>query len=139
MPLGPQHNEADYAAWTSSQEHIRATPGFGGRSWPHEMTLAANLADLEMHARDFADRRGFTYTVLETSSGDLIGCVYIYPLGAPDAPDADAASEPVRHAASVLSWVRADRAFLDTPLWIAVGEWLGTEWPFERVAYASRS
>src|ERR1700733_15595694 len=27
-PLGPQHNEADYAAWTGSIEHIRATPGF---------------------------------------------------------------------------------------------------------------
>jgi len=26
-PLGPQHNDADHAAWTSSIEHIRATPG----------------------------------------------------------------------------------------------------------------
>ena len=26
-PLGPQHNERDYAAWTSSMEHILATPG----------------------------------------------------------------------------------------------------------------
>jgi hypothetical protein len=24
-PLGPQHNERDYAAWTSSIEHILAT------------------------------------------------------------------------------------------------------------------
>jgi hypothetical protein len=27
-PLGPQHNEADHAAWMSSIEHIRSTPGF---------------------------------------------------------------------------------------------------------------
>src|SRR5439155_1549454 len=27
-PLGPQHNEDDYDAWSSSIEHIRATPGF---------------------------------------------------------------------------------------------------------------
>jgi len=27
-PLGPQHNERDYAAWTSSIEHVRSTPGF---------------------------------------------------------------------------------------------------------------
>lgn len=26
-PLGPEHNERDYAAWTSSMDHIRATPG----------------------------------------------------------------------------------------------------------------
>ena len=25
-PLGPQHNDADYQAWTSSMSHIQATP-----------------------------------------------------------------------------------------------------------------
>jgi len=78
-PLGPQHNAADYAAWTASIGHIRATPGFAGTGWPHEMSLAENLRDLERHAQDFAERRGFTYTVLSTSTGEVIGCVYIYP------------------------------------------------------------
>ena len=77
VPLGPQHNEADYAAWTSSIDHIRATPGFAGRSWPHQMSLEDNLRDLERHAQDFAGRRGFTYTVLSAGSGEVIGCVYI--------------------------------------------------------------
>ncbi len=66
-PLGPQHNVADYAAWTSSLDHIRATPGFADRSWPHEMSSDENLADLERHARDFEARTGFTYTVLDPS------------------------------------------------------------------------
>src|SRR6185312_1481762 len=78
-PLGPQHNAPDYAAWTASIDHIRATPGFAGSSWPHEMSLAENLSDLERHARDFAERRGFTYTVLSVGTGEVIGCVYIYP------------------------------------------------------------
>ena len=78
-PLEPQHNEADYAAWTASMDHIRATPGFPNGSWPHEMSLSDNLRDLERHAQDFAERRGFTYTVLSTGTGDVIGCVYIYP------------------------------------------------------------
>jgi hypothetical protein len=43
VPLGPQHNESDYAAWTASIGHIRATPGFGGGSWPREMSLDDNL------------------------------------------------------------------------------------------------
>ena len=38
-PLGPQHNDRDYAAWTSSAEHIHATPGFTESRWPHEMSL----------------------------------------------------------------------------------------------------
>ena len=29
-PLGPQHNAGDYEAWTSSMDHIKATPGFAG-------------------------------------------------------------------------------------------------------------
>jgi hypothetical protein len=121
VPLGPEHNERDYAAWTSSVEHIRASPGWAGSSWPHEMTPDENRRDLERHARDFAERTGFTYTVLDLVDGDVIGCVYIYPGD---------------EGASVHSWVRADRAALDLPLRRAVRDWLDAEWPFERVDYA---
>jgi hypothetical protein len=78
-PLGPRHNTADYAALTASIGRIRATPGFAGASWPHQMSLAENLRDLERHAQDFIARRGFTYTVLSAAAGEVIGCVYIYP------------------------------------------------------------
>lgn len=134
-PLGPQHNEADYVAWTSSIAHIRVTPGFVGRSWPQELSLAENFADLEMHARDFAARQGFAYIVLDPGDGDVMGCVYIYP----PSDDADSSTNAGRHGTSVRSWVRADRAALDKPLWRAVSDWLEKAWPFERVAYATRS
>src|SRR5687768_16779573 len=49
-PLGPQHNAADYGAWTASIDHIQATPGFTGTGWPHPMGPADNLRDLERHA-----------------------------------------------------------------------------------------
>jgi len=124
-PLGPQHNEADYAAWSSSVEHIRATPGFAGRSWPHEMSLADNLRDLELHARDFTARTGFTYTVLAPAGCEVVGCVYIDPLPGDG-----------QGGASVRSWVCADRAELDGPLRRAVDGWLRSDWPFERVVYA---
>jgi hypothetical protein len=124
-PLGPQHNERDYAAWTSSMEHIHATPGFTESRWPREMTLEENRADLERHARDFAGRTGFTYTVLDPGDGDVIGCLYIYPLE----------DEPGAH---VTSWVRADCAALDVPLAEAVAAWLADAWPFERVLYLGR-
>src|ERR1700760_891762 len=71
-PLGPQHNDADHAAWTSSIAHIRATPGFPDRNWPPPdgMSLDRNLDDLRRHAADFEARRGFTFTVLDPASGD---------------------------------------------------------------------
>jgi hypothetical protein len=77
--------------------------------------------------RDFANRRGFTYTVLDPASRDVIGCVYIYPR-----PDRD-------YDARALSWVRASHAQLDTPLWRAVTEWLASDWPFGSVEYAPRT
>lgn len=129
-PLGPEHNEDDYRAWTSSISQIRATPGFEGRSWPvPDMTLAENLGDLERHAADFAGRSGFTYTVRATGSDEVIGCVYIYP----DASDASDASD-----ADVRSWVSADHAALDVVLYEAVSEWLRSAWPFTAVTYAPR-
>lgn len=124
-PLGPEHNEEDYEAWTSSIEHIRATPGFSIGRWPVPgMTPEENLADLRRHAHDFAQRSGFTYTVLDAGSGRVIGCVYIYP------------SREHVGVTDVRSWVRADRADLDPVLREAVSAWLTTRWPFERVAYA---
>ena len=73
-PLGPQHNEPYYAAWSSSLEHIRATPGYPDGSWPPVggMSSEANLADLTRHAADFEARKGFTFTVIDPASGDLV-------------------------------------------------------------------
>jgi hypothetical protein len=134
-PLGPQHNEADYAAWTTSIDHIRETPGFRDGSWPHEMSLNDNLRDLERHAQDFAERRGFTYTVLSTSTGDIIGWVYIYPARGHETGDG---AEGQRHA-SIHSWVRGDCAALDPVLHDAVLAWAERDWPFDAIDYASRA
>jgi RimJ/RimL family protein N-acetyltransferase len=125
-PLGPQHNEQDYEAWTSSMEHIAETPGFPWGSWPREMTPDKNREDLERHADDFRTRKGFTYTVLDPADRDVIGCVYIYPLR--DSDD----------TAIVQSWVRKSYARFDIPLWHAVSAWLESDWPFAAVQYAPR-
>ena len=137
-PLGPHHNESDHAAWSSSIQHIRATPGFADSSWPHEMTRAENLGDLEMHARHFAERVGFTYSVVDPDDGEVLGCVYIYPLRQTEGGEVADAAAPSAGAASVRSWVRADRAELDALLWQAVSAWLEADWPFARVVYAPR-
>ena len=134
-PLGPQHNAADYAAWTSSIGHIQATPGFAGKSWPHEMSLAENLRDLERHAQDFAGRRGFTYTVLSAGTGDVIGCVYIYP----PRGEGEGGTSAGEQRAAVSSCVRADRADLDPVLYHRVREWLERDWPFGSIQYAPRA
>jgi hypothetical protein len=123
-PLGPEHNERDHEAWMSSIDHIRSTPGWAESTWPAPMTLAENLRDLEAHAHDFADRQGFTYSVLD--GHEVIGCVYIYP-------DRTGGSD-----VEVRSWVRMSRAEMDVPVWHGVSTWLEESWPFDRVVYAER-
>lgn len=125
--LGPKHNERDYQAWTTSMEHIRSTVGFENYPWPHEMTLDENLADMEMHAAEFDERTGFTYSILDGDA--VIGCVYIYPPAAE--PDGGASGD-----ASVRSWVRATRAEDDAAVRGALRDWLlSPAWPFDRVEY----
>ncbi len=127
VPLGVEHNAPDHAAWTSSIDHIRATPGFAGRNWPDPtLTLEDNRRDLARHAEDFTRRIGFTYTVLDPESHEVVGCVYIYP------PRSEG------HDIDVRSWVRADRADLDKPLYEAVRDWLRDDWPFDSPDYAAR-
>jgi hypothetical protein len=90
------------------------------------MSLDRNLADLRRHADDFARKVGFTYSVIQAPGDEVIGCVYIYP-----ARDDSTIVE-------VHSWVRADQAHLDKPLYEAVSQWLITDWPFPHVRYAPR-
>jgi hypothetical protein len=125
-PLDPVHNVSDHEAWTSSMDHIHATPGFRAEGWPTPMTLEQNRSDLERHAADFTARTGFTYTVLAPTEDVVIGCVYIYP--ADDGSGAD-----------VRSWVRTEDADLDGPLYRAVTAWIATDWPFTQVVYAPRA
>lgn len=126
-PLGPEHNESDYAAWTSSVDHILATPGYEGSSWPHPMTLDENNGDLTKHAAEFVAREAFTYTVLAPDRDVVIGCLYIYPSKRPE------------YDAKIRSWVRAADADLDPVLYRVVTDWLATMWPFGSVDYAPRA
>lgn len=122
--LGPQHNEADHAAWMSSIAHIRSTPGFD-QGWPPVagMTLAENHEDLAGHAQRSHQRVDFAYSVIDIATGDVVGCVYFEP------------SSTGEREVAASSWVSAARAELDGLLTEIVGAWLRAAWPFEVVHY----
>ncbi len=124
-PLGPQHNERDHEAWMSSIDHIRSTPGFPDGKWPEAMSLERNLQDLIRHAKDFEDRTGFTYSILD--GDEVIGCLYIYPSRQPG------------HDAEVTSWVRESRADMDVVVWRELSAWIDGDWPFSSPLYAPRN
>jgi hypothetical protein len=124
-PLGPQHNERDHVAWMSSIDHIRSTPGFRveeERNWPVPMSLESNLEDLVRHERDFEQRTGFTYSILE--GDEVIGCIYIYPDRRPE------------YDAGISSWVTASHAEFDAPIRQSLATWITEDWPFTNPHYA---
>lgn len=124
-PLGAQHNERDHKAWMSSIDHIRSTPGFTDDEepgWPTAMSLESNLNDLVRHEQDFAERKGFTYSILD--GDDVIGCIYIYPYRGDD------------HDAAISSWVTQSRADVDMPVREALAAWIDETWPFGNPYYA---
>jgi hypothetical protein len=123
------HNDADFAAWTGSMKHIKATPGFakgdwGADDWPVTMTLEQNMADLADHHRAFDERIGFAYSVLRHE--DVIGSVYIET------------DETHQAEVKVRSWVVAVDAELDRPLAVAVKRWILEKWPVLSVRYVGR-
>ncbi len=89
------------------------------------MTLERNLEDLVRHAKDFDERRGFTYSILE--GNEVIGCIYIYPSRTPG------------HDAEISSWVRESRAELDTAVREELAKWIDESWPFSNPSYAGRA
>jgi len=90
------------------------------------MSLEENRGDLERHTRDFAERTGFTFTMLKPGTAEVIGCVYIYPMTGGE------------HDVQIRSWVRADVSALDPIVHSEVSRWVAERWPFKNVRYAQR-
>jgi hypothetical protein len=81
--------------------------------------------DGESHAERSARRVDFAYTVIDTATGDVVGCVHLKP------------SRTGGDEVEALSWVCAARADLDGPLTAVVGAWLAQRWPVTVVRYRS--
>jgi hypothetical protein len=111
--------ERDYSAVMASAADIKA--GNPGSSWPDGLTPEKNLIDLAWHQKEFEARRSFAW-VIESATGDYLGCLYVYPSIAGEA------------VADVTWWWRtgavvARRAFREQLLaWLA-----GSDWP--RITY----
>lgn len=131
--------ELDYDAVISSREQLLLK---SGGDWPREgFTLEENLADLQAHEHDFEERRGFTYTVMNPTETECLGCVYIYPLSNL-LRRAKASPERLErvgdYGARVWFWVRSSRLadHLDARLLAALRRWLAEEWAFARVVFS---
>ena len=126
----------DYEAVMESKEYLRPWEQSG---WPaDDFTVEANREDLRKLERRHADGESFTYTVLNPTGTQCLGCVYILPTGARlFAKKQIAAIDGARwsaYEAAVYFWIRKSRLAdgLDRRLLDALGSWLEDEWHIER-------
>lgn len=138
-PLRATDAELDYDAVMESRASLRR---WGGGIWPtEEFTLAENLADLVMHEQEHLNREAFTYTVMNPSATECLGCLYITPLNnllkqATNITDAERANVGDYEVVARF-WIRDSRLpdKLDERLLDALRQWFSREWAFSRLLF----
>ena len=132
--------ELDYDAVISSREQLLI---WSGGSWPIEgFSLADNLADLQRHEQEHLERKAFTYTMMNPTETECLGCVYINPL-LPLLERLQVGDQAISNvqepAAYVNFWVRSSRLAddLDKRLLAALRAWFKEKWLFSQVVYSA--
>lgn len=132
-PIAASDAELDYEAVMESREFLRK---WEQSSWPEDdFTVEANREDMDKLERRRADGESFTYTVMNPTETQCLGCVYVFPSDAPMFAKAKiSAIDGARwsqYEAVVCFWIRkarlADR--LDRRLLDALRPWLEQDWP----------
>ena len=131
-PIVAADAEMDYAAVMESRDYLQT---WEQSSWPaDDFTVAANREDLEKLERRHASREAFTYTVMNPTGTECLGCVYVMPSDA--RMFAEARITPVGnrrwddYEAAVYFWVRKSRLAteMDRLLLDALRTWLAEDW-----------
>jgi hypothetical protein len=124
--------ELDYAAVMESREYLRR---WEQSTWPEDdFTVARNREDLEKLEKWNAEHLAFTYTVLDPSETECLGCVYIFPTNASVFQKSQIT--PVGRTswdegeAAVYFWVRKSRlkSHQDEVLLKALRHWIDSDW-----------
>jgi RimJ/RimL family protein N-acetyltransferase len=139
-PLRTTDVDLDYEAVVESAAMLRR---WGGGSWPADrFTLKENLADLAMHEREHESDLAFTYTMMDLSESECLGCVYVNRLSELIRSLDPAKSIPVivdDRQATVRFWVRQSHLSesLDWRLLQVLIAWFKNQWTFDQVYFAA--
>ena len=138
-PLLATDVELDYAAVMESKEFLRK---WDQSSWPaDDFTLADNLEDLQRHEREHINRESFTFTVINSTETECLGCIYIFPRTvrwlsqAETIPVGDSEGDTAwdDYEAVILFWIRQSRIAeaMDRRLPDILRPWFEQEWTFD--------
>jgi hypothetical protein len=137
-PLRASDVALDYDAVISSRAELLLG---SGSTWPREgFTLEENLADLQRHEQEHHDRVAFTYTIMNPSETECLGCLYIVPLEKLIGHDGASGEYLSENTAYASFWVRQSRLadHLDRRLLQALIPWFQNEWAFSYVLFIAQ-
>ena len=140
-PIREADAELDYEAVMESREFLRS---WEQSSWPEDdFTVEANREDLRKLERRHAANESFTYTVMNPTEMQCLGCVYIFPIGADLFARAEISGiDGARwsdYAAAVYFWIRKSALAdaLDRRLLDALRLWLSHDWSFDNFLFVT--
>lgn len=145
-PITADDAAIDHAAVMESKEYLRT---WEQTSWPEDdFTVDANREDLVSLEQRHTDGVAYTYTVLDPTGTECLGCVYVMPHDAKFLTKAEIAPIPGTGQAeerwedvdaAIYFWVRqsalatqTDRALLDT-----LRTWVAQEWNLGRHVFVT--
>lgn len=133
-PITADDAENDYRAVMETREYLRL---WEQSSWPAEdFTVEANRQDLAGLEERHSAHRAFTFTVLDPTGTECLGCVYVFPTSAKflanSAVTALADDSWSEVDAVIYFWARLSRmqTRMDSRLLAALRRWFATEWAF---------
>ena len=134
-PLSATDVELDYAAVMESKEFLRK---WEQSSWPaDDFTLDSNLKDLQRHEGEHINRESFTFTVMNPTETECLGCIYIFPRTARWLSQAETMpmgdTDWADYEAVVLFWIRQSRLAqaMDRKLLDILRPWFEEAWTFD--------
>lgn len=140
-PITAEDAELDFAAVMESKDFLR---GWEQTGWPaDDFTVAGNRKDLEKLERRHNARESFTYTMLNPSETECIGCVYITAMDAPlyTRPSITPVGREAwgDYQALVHFWVRKSRLPFgaDRLLLSELRNWFVRAWRFDRFLFVT--
>lgn len=131
-PIRASDAELDYAAVMESREFLRR---WEQSTWPaDDFTVDANRADMVKLEQRHAAGESFTYTVMNPTETQCLGCVYLSPITARyftrSQITAIDGAEWSDYVLGIHFWIRKSRLAdgLDRRLLDTLGPWLTNEW-----------
>lgn len=91
----------------------------GNSKYPNH-TLYQNTIDLGYHQKEFQKKASFTYSILNKSKDECIGCMYIYPC------------DDINYDVEIDMWIRHKYMDIEEETMKSVKEWIKNVWPFQK-------